>query len=158
MKLEFILNGRPTTLEVPGDRRVIDLLREDCGLTGSKEGCGSGDCGACTVLVDGQARLACLMLAAQLAGREVQTIEGLGSAEALHPVQEAFVAEGAVQCGFCTPGAVLAAVALLRDNPDPDRARIRTALSGNLCRCTGYHKIVDAVQAAARSRRKEAQE
>ncbi len=149
MKLRFTLNGRPVEVETPPDRRVVDLLRRDLGLTGTKEACGAGECGACTVLVDGRSRLSCLMLAAQLEGRRLTTIEGLGTPEALHPVQRAFVNHGAVQCGFCTPGMVLAAVDLLERNPAPSREEIRRGLSGNLCRCTGYQKIVDAVQAAA---------
>ncbi len=150
MRITFVLNGREARMEVRADRRVVDLLREDLGLTGTKEGCGAGECGACTVLVDGQARLSCLMLAAQLDGREVTTIDGLARGEQLHPVQEAFVEHGAIQCGFCTPGMVLAAADLLQRNPHPSRKEIRVGLSGNLCRCTGYTKIVDAVEAAAR--------
>ncbi len=149
MKIRFRLNGRETSLDAPPDRRVIDLLREDLGLTGAKEGCGSGECGACTILVDGRSRLACLTLAAQLEGREVITIEGLAKNGRLHPVQEAFIEKGAVQCGFCTPGMILAAVDLLADNPRPTRSEIRDGIAGNLCRCTGYQKIVDAVEAAA---------
>ncbi|MBF0475104.1 MAG: (2Fe-2S)-binding protein [Deltaproteobacteria bacterium] len=148
MKINFILNGREIELTVPSDIRVVDLLREELDLTGTKESCGSGECGACTILVDGQSRLSCLMLAAQLQGREVTTIEGLAGNEGRHPVQEAFVQAGAVQCGFCTPGMVLAAVDLLGHRPDPSRAEIREGLSGNLCRCTGYQKIVDAVEMA----------
>jgi carbon-monoxide dehydrogenase small subunit len=145
-----MVNGQERELEVAPDRRVVDLLREDLGLTGVKEGCGAGECGACTILVNGEARLGCLMLAAQLAGREVTTIEGLASPGQLHPVQQAFIDGGAVQCGFCSPGMILAAVDLLRRDPSPSRALIRQGLSGNLCRCTGYHMIVDAVEAAAR--------
>lgn len=158
MKTRFSLNGSTTQVEVPADRRVVDLLREDLGLTGTKEGCGAGECGACTILVDGESRLSCLMLAAQLQGRSITTIEGLASAGegTLHPVQEAFIEHGAIQCGFCTPGMVLAAIDLLRRNPDPNREAIRRGLSGNLCRCTGYVKIVDAVAAAARGVEPEA--
>ena len=150
MRLGFVLNGKPLTLRVAEDRRVVDLLREDLGLTGTKEACGAGECGACTVLIDGEPRLSCLTLAAQLEGREVTTIEGLGSGDGLHPVQQAFVEQGAVQCGFCTPGMVLGAAALLKRNPAPTAQQVRQALSGNLCRCTGYQKIVEAVLAAAR--------
>ncbi len=149
MKITFELNGRAVSIEAPPDRRVADLLREDLGLTGVKEACGAGECGACTILVDGQSRLSCLMLTAQLEGRRVTTIEGLADGDRLHPVQEAFVEHGAVQCGFCTPGMVLAGVDLLTREPRPDRRQIREGLSGNLCRCTGYHKIVDAVESAA---------
>ncbi len=146
MKIRFTLNGKEMLIHAPPDRRVVDLLREDLELTGTKEGCGSGECGACTILVDGEARLSCLMLAAQWEGRTILTVEGLSSEGSLHPVQQAFVEAGAVQCGFCTPGMVLASVDLLQRNPMPTRTEIREALSGNLCRCTGYQKIVDAVE------------
>ena len=149
MKLEFTLNGRKTVVETAPGRRAVDLLREDLGLTGTKEGCGSGECGACSVLVDGKVRLSCLMLAAQLEGKEITTIEGLADGASSHPLQEAFVRHGAIQCGFCSPGMLLSAAALLTENPDPTRADIREGLSGNLCRCTGYQKIIDAVDAAA---------
>jgi aerobic-type carbon monoxide dehydrogenase small subunit (CoxS/CutS family) len=150
LKISFTLNGKANQIDVPSDRRVIDILREDLNLTGTKEGCSGGECGACTILVDGESRLACLMLAAQLEGRSVTTIEGIASEDRLHPLQEAFVEHGAVQCGFCIPGMVLSAVDLLQRNPNPTRMEIRQGLSGNLCRCTGYQKIVDAVKAAAR--------
>ena len=150
-KLSFILNQKPVELETDSDRRVVDLLREDLGLTGTKEACGSGECGACTILVDGESRLSCLMRAGQLAGRVLTTIEGLADGQGLHPVQQAFVEAGAVQCGFCTPGLILGAVDLLRRNPRPGREEIREGLAGNLCRCTGYQKIVDAVERAAAS-------
>ena len=126
------------------------MLREDLGLTGVKECCGSGECGACTILVDGESRLSCLMVAAQLENREIITIEGVADGEKLHVIQQAFVDCGAVQCGFCTPGMVLAALDLLRRSPVPSREEIREGLSGNLCRCTGYQKIVDAVYGASR--------
>jgi len=157
LKISFNLNGSTTQVEVPADRRVVDLLREDLELTGTKEGCGAGECGACTILVDGESRLSCLMLAAQLQGRSIITIEGLAPPEdgTLHPVQEAFIEHGAVQCGFCTPGMVLSAIDLLQRNPAPDRNAIRRGLSGNLCRCTGYMNIVDAVAAAARKSKPE---
>lgn len=150
MKISFILNRKEIEIDAPPDRRVVDLLREDLNLTGTKEGCGEGECAACTILVDGESRLSCLMLAPQLRGRKVTTIEGLVSGEKLHPVQEAFVEFGAVQCGFCTPGMILNAVDLLRKNPNPTRTEIREGISGNLCRCTGYQKIVDAIEAAAK--------
>jgi len=143
-------------IDAPTDRRVVDLLREDLLLTGTKESCGAGDCGACTILVDGETRLSCLMLAAQLEGRDILTIEGLSRDGALHPVQNAFVEHGAVQCGFCTPGMALASVDLLNRNPDPTREEIRDALAGNLCRCTGYQKIVDSVEIAAVALRSKA--
>jgi carbon-monoxide dehydrogenase small subunit len=149
LTIRFTLNGVPVEVDAPDDRRVVDLLREDLGLTGTKEGCGEGDCGACAALVDGKSRLSCLMLAAQLEGREIVTIEGLAQEGLLHPVQGAFIEKGAVQCGFCTPGMIMAAVDLLRRNPRPTRDDIRRGLAGNLCRCTGYQKIVDAVEHAA---------
>lgn len=150
MKIEFELNGQPTTIETAADRRVIDLLRDDLQLTGSKEGCGTGECGACTILVDGKARLSCLMLAAQLAGCRVTSVEGLAASRDGALVERAFVEEGAVQCGYCIPGMEIAATALLRVDDSPSRTTIREALAGNLCRCTGYVKIVDAVERAAR--------
>ena len=151
MKVNFTLNGNSMSVETAPDRRVVDLLREDLGLSGTKECCGSGECGACTILVDGESRLSCLMLAAQLEGRTLLTIEGLAANGELHVVQQAFVDHGAVQCGFCTPGMVLATLDLLRRIPEPTREEVRRELSGNLCRCTGYQKIVDAVMAAARA-------
>jgi carbon-monoxide dehydrogenase small subunit len=155
MKIFFILNGSQTVIDVEPDRRVVDVLREDLQLTGTKEGCGSGECGACTILVDGESRLSCLMLAAQLEGKKVVTVEGLAAGGKKHPVQEAFVEHGAVQCGFCTPGMVVAATDLLNRNAEPGRIEIREAISGNLCRCTGYQKIVDAVEAAAKAMKNE---
>jgi aerobic carbon-monoxide dehydrogenase small subunit len=149
MKLSFELNGNETHVDTHGDQRVIDLLREDVGLTGTKEGCGTGECGACTILVDGESRLACLMVASQLAGTSVTTVEGLGLTPEGKLLQRAFAEEGAVQCGFCIPGMEMASMALLREEPEPTRERIRAGLSGNLCRCTGYVKIVDAVERAA---------
>lgn len=156
MLVRFKLNGREIEIDARPDRRAVDLLREDLGLTGGKEGCGAGECGACSILVDGVSKLSCLMLAAQLEGRTITTIEGLSAGEELHPIQQAFVSRGAIQCGFCSPGMVIAAVDLLQRNPNPERGEIRRALSGNLCRCTGYQKIVDAVEAAAREMRAEA--
>lgn len=155
MLIKFILNNEEREIDTRPDRRVVDLLREDLGLTGSKEGCGAGECGACSILVDGVSKLSCLMLAAQLEGRHITSVEGLSKEEDLHPIQQAFVSRGAVQCGFCSPGMVIAAVDLLQRNPQPDRTEIRRALSGNLCRCTGYQKIVDAVEAAAQEMRAE---
>jgi len=155
VKIRFVINGKQVDIESAADRRAVDVFREDLGLTGTKESCGAGDCGACTVLVNGETKLSCLMLAAQLEGTEVITIEGLSADEALHPVQEAFIEHGAVQCGFCTPGMALAAADLLARDSNPTRSRIREALSGNLCRCTGYQKIVDAVEAASQRMREE---
>ncbi|MCX5805616.1 MAG: FAD binding domain-containing protein [Proteobacteria bacterium] len=150
MKISFILNNQNIAIEADPRTRVIDILREDVHMTGTKEGCGAGDCGACTILVDGKNMLACLMLAPQLEGRHIITIEGMGTQENMHPLQKAFIEYGAVQCGFCTPGMVMAAAGLLTTNPQPDRTEIQESLSGNLCRCTGYLKIVEAVEEAAR--------
>ena len=154
-KISFDLNGSRVTVEADPSRRVLDVLREDLGLTGTKEGCRQGECGACSVLVDDVVKLSCLMTAAQLEGKNVVTIEGISDGEELHPVQRSFIEYGAVQCGFCTPGMVVAAVGFLKENPAPDRQEIREAISGNLCRCTGYQKIVDAVEGAARIMHKD---
>lgn len=149
MRLTFTLNGNEIQVEAADDRRVVDLLREDLGLTGTKEGCGTGECGACTILADGESRLSCLMVAAQLPGAHITTVEGMTAQADGALLQQAFVEEGAVQCGFCTPGMEMAALALLRQDDAPSRDTIREGLSGNLCRCTGYVKIVDAVERAA---------
>ena len=152
MLLEFTCNGKPVRVEAEGSLRALDLLRDHLGLTGTKEGCGRGECGACTILVDGRPVNACLLYAAKLAGRSVLTVEGLSGADGgLHPLQEAFLEEGAVQCGYCTPGMLLSAKALLDRSPHPGAAEIEEALSGNLCRCTGYIKIVKAVERAAQA-------
>jgi aerobic carbon-monoxide dehydrogenase small subunit len=145
----FTLNGKNVAIDVDPLRRAVDLLREDFRMTGTKEGCGTGECGACTILVNGESRLSCLMSAFQLEGSDIVTIEGMSLDGVMHPLQEAFIAHGAIQCGFCTPGMVMSAADLLRRNPKPTREEIREGLSGNLCRCTGYQKIVDAVEAAA---------
>ncbi len=145
MIIHFNINGRDTELEVHGDERAIDIIREGLGLTGTKEGCGTGECGACAILMNGRARLSCLTLAAQLDGATLTTIEGLGTANQPHPLQQAFAEHGAVQCGFCSPGMIVAATDLLARNPHPSRDEIREGLSGNLCRCTGYSRILDAV-------------
>jgi len=149
LALEFTLNGRPCRSQTPSHWTVLDLLRDGLSLAGAKDGCGEGVCGACTVLLDGQPIRACLVLAARLAGRSLVTIEGLEAA-ALDPLQDAFAKLGAAQCGFCTPGMILSARALLALNPAPSAHEVREALAGNLCRCTGYVKIVEAVLAAAR--------
>lgn len=149
-EIAFTLNGQPVRLAVPPDRRALDLLREDLGQTGTKEGCGTGECGACTILVDGEPKLACLLLAAQLEGHVVETVESLATTPPGRRLLDAFVAAGAVQCGYCIPGMEMAALALLRRQAHPDREAIRQGLAGNLCRCTGYVKIVDAVEQAAR--------
>ncbi|HLQ34894.1 MAG TPA: (2Fe-2S)-binding protein [Chloroflexota bacterium] len=149
MRLSFRLNGREINEDVPLNRTLLDYLRNDLDLLGANKACESGDCGCCIVLRDGQPVCSCLMLAVDAGGHDIVTIEGLAHGEQLHPVQRAFVEKWAIQCGFCTPGMVLSAVALLQDNPQPTEDDIREALAGNLCRCTGYAKIVEAVQYAA---------
>ena len=143
------VNGEEHTVLADTRDTLLDLLRERIGLTGTKEGCGNGNCGTCTVLVDGAAVNACLVLAREAPGRDIVTIEGLSSRGELHPIQRALVEHGGTQCGFCTPGIVLAAKALLDENPRPSEAQIRHAIAGNLCRCTGYDKIVDAILSAS---------
>ncbi len=149
MRIRFRLNGREVELEANADARLLDVLREDLHLTGTKEGCGEGECGACTVLLDGRPVASCLLLAPQADGCDVMTIEGLADGPRLHPIQQAFVDQGAVQCGFCTPGFILATYALLRENAHPSDEEILTGLEGNLCRCTGYSRILAAVRLAA---------
>jgi carbon-monoxide dehydrogenase small subunit len=152
MTIRFILNGEPTEVEIEPRRLLADVLRHQCGMYGVHLGCEHGVCGACTVFIDGETALSCLVLAAQVDGAEITTVEGLrGRAfgEELHPVQRAFHKEHGLQCGFCTPGFIMAAVDLLKWVPEPDEATIRSALSGNLCRCTGYVNIVKAVKAAS---------
>ena len=157
MIVSFELNGKDVHVETSSDRRAVDLLREDLGLVGTKESCGNGDCGACSILVDDKARLSCLTLAAQLQGRKVVTIEGVcGEDGRLHPVQKAFIESGALQCGYCTPGMVIAVIDLLNSNPSPSRNEIREATSGNLCRCGAYQKILDAVEEVVKDSKKEA--
>jgi carbon-monoxide dehydrogenase small subunit len=149
MLIEFTCNTEAVSVEAPPDMRALDFIRDLLGLTGTKEGCGRGECGACTILLDGEPVNACLVHAAKLQGRRVQTIEGLSAPDGgLDPVQQAFLEEGAVQCGYCTPGMILSAKALLARNPNPEVAEIEEALSGNFCRCTGYGKIIKAVQRA----------
>jgi 4-hydroxybenzoyl-CoA reductase gamma subunit len=147
--LNLNVNGRAHELAAPGSALLLDVLREQLHLTGSKQGCDGGECGACTVLVDGQPRLACITLAASVKGKKIETIEALAQAGRMSRLQQAFHEKLGTQCGFCTPGMVMAAEALLRREPNPSEAQIRDALSGNLCRCTGYVKIIEAVQAAA---------
>ncbi len=149
MQIRLTVNGKPFEREVDAETRLLDLLREGLHLTGTKEGCGEGECGACTVLIDGRPVNSCLVLAPQADGADVLTIEGVADGDQLHPIQQAFVDAGGVQCGFCTPGFIMSTYALLRDTPDPTDDEIRSALEGNLCRCTGYGKIVEAVQLAA---------
>ena len=145
-KLKFTLNGEPVEILVSADKTLLRVLREDIRIMGTKEGCEEGECGACTVILDGKAVNACLVPAVQLEGRNVLTIEGLSDGKSLHRIQQAFVDTGAIQCGYCTPGMVMSAYALLSENPNPDEDEIRSAISGNLCRCTGYQKIIDAVK------------
>jgi carbon-monoxide dehydrogenase small subunit len=147
------VNGEAHAVLADPRDTLLELLRDRLGLTGTKEGCGNGNCGTCTLLLDGAAVNACLVLAQEVSGRDIVTIEGMAKDGALHPIQEALVAHGGTQCGFCTPGIVLAAKALLDTNPDPSEAEIRHAIAGNLCRCTGYGKIVEAIAAAAARRR-----
>ena len=143
------VNGRSYDIAVENRTRLLDALRDQVGVTGPKEGCGTGDCGACTVLLDGKPVTSCLVLAVSARDKEITTVEGLARDGVLHPVQQAFVERGGLQCGFCTPGMLLSAKALLDENPRPTRDEIRFAMAGNLCRCTGYDKIVEAVERAA---------
>jgi carbon-monoxide dehydrogenase small subunit len=147
--ISLTVNGKEQELLVHANQTLAQALRYELGLTGTKQGCEVGDCGSCTVLMDGKPVNACLVLAVQAQSREITTIEGLSAGGVMHPLQEAFVENGAIQCGFCTPGMILSAKALLDQNPGPDASQIRSALSGNLCRCTGYHKIVEAVENAS---------
>lgn len=149
--LNFKVNGRKQQILVKTNRSLAQVLRDQLGLLGTKIGCGEGECGACTVLMNGRSVTSCLMLAVQAEGADIMTIEGLSvDGAALHPVQEAFIEAGAIQCGYCTPGMVLSAVALLRKHPEPTEEQIRVGLTGNLCRCTGYQKIFEAVLLASK--------
>jgi carbon-monoxide dehydrogenase small subunit len=150
VEISFTLNGRLLQLDVVPNMTLLDLLRDEIGLTGTKRGCEVGECGACTVLLDGRAVNSCLVLAPQVMGREVVTVEGLGHAGTLRPLQEAFLDHGAVQCGFCTPGMLMSAKDLLDHTAEPSGREIREAIAGNLCRCTGYQQIVEAIEDAAR--------
>ncbi len=145
------INDREVEIAVPPNRTLADMLRRDLGLTGTKKGCEVGDCGSCTVLLNGRPVNSCLVLAVQANGASVTTIEGVETDEGLHPLQQAFVDHGAVQCGFCTSGMILSGLSLLAHNASPDEMDVRTAISGNLCRCTGYQKIVEAIQAAGKA-------
>ncbi|MCD6382122.1 MAG: (2Fe-2S)-binding protein [Candidatus Hydrothermae bacterium] len=149
LTVNFTVNGKKVRLRVPANRTLLDILREDLGLTGTKRGCDTGECGACTVLMNGRSVNSCLVLAGEVEGAEIITVEGLGGEEALHPLQEAFLEEDAVQCGFCIPGMLMSAKYLLDRNPDPSEEEIREAISGNLCRCTGYIPIIRAIKRAA---------
>jgi aerobic carbon-monoxide dehydrogenase small subunit len=148
--LRFRLNGQPVEVPAGAARILLDLLREDLALTGTKRGCDLGTCGCCAVLLDGRPTLSCLTLARLVEGHSVETIEGISPKQGLSPVQSAFVQCGATQCGFCTPGFIVTATALLRDHPHPSRDEVVRAISGNLCRCTGYTKIIEAIEVAAR--------
>ncbi|MBW2340197.1 MAG: (2Fe-2S)-binding protein [Deltaproteobacteria bacterium] len=150
IKISFVINGKKEEREIPPNISLLKLLRDHLGLTGTKNGCEAGECGACTVLLDGRPVYACLVLAPKVDGKEIITIEGIGEEGKLHAVQKAFLAHGAVQCGFCTPGMILAAKALLDERPNPSRKEIEDAISGNLCRCTGYLQIVKAIEASGK--------
>jgi aerobic carbon-monoxide dehydrogenase small subunit len=151
LKIDFSVNGKSRTVDAYPMERLLDVLREQLHLTGTKEGCGEGECGACSVLVDGKIVNSCLVPVAQVAGTSIKTIEGVASGEQLHAVQQAFIECGGAQCGICTPGMVMAAVDLLERNPNPTEADIREGLAGNLCRCTGYMKIFDSVVRACQN-------
>ena len=148
-RIQASVNGEPVEFLASPTQTLLDALRDELGLTGSKEGCGSGDCGACSVMLDGALVCSCLVLAPEADGRQISTIEGMASGSVMHPLQQQFLEHAALQCGFCTPGFLVSAKALLDKNPDPSETEIRYALAGNLCRCTGYDKIVRAVQDAA---------
>ncbi|RDJ01858.1 (2Fe-2S)-binding protein [Rhizobium grahamii] len=156
--INLVINGRSHSLVVPANTLLLDLLRWEVGLTGTKEGCGEGVCGSCTVNVNGELVRSCLTLAVQVDGKSITTIEGMADGDTLHPLQRKFLELGAVQCGFCSPGLIVTADALLKSNSDPTEAEVRDALRGNLCRCTGYVKIIDAVLAAASEMRSHAHE
>jgi len=147
--VELTINGKKRKVETTISTRLLDLIRDDLRLTGTKEGCGKGECGACTVILNGELVASCLILAPQADGAVITTIEGIGSGGHLDPIQEAFIETGAVQCGFCTPGMILAAKKLLEENPHPTEEEIKRGISGNLCRCTGYQKIIDAIKLEA---------
>ena len=149
LTIELTINGKKRKVETTTSTRLLDLIRDDLHLTGTKEGCGKGECGACTVIMNGELVASCLILALQADGAVITTIEGIGSGGHLDPIQKAFVETGAVQCGFCTPGMILAAKKLLEENPYPTEEEIKRGISGNLCRCTGYQKIFDAIKLAA---------
>ncbi|MCX7961905.1 MAG: (2Fe-2S)-binding protein [Burkholderiales bacterium] len=156
VQLRLHVNGEAVEVSFPPYKTLLEVLREDLGLTGTKHGCELGECGACAVLVDGEPQLACLVLGLECEGRSVETVEGLAQGGTLHPLQAAFADLGAAQCGYCTPGMLMTAKALLEREPAPSRERIREAISGNLCRCTGYAQIVEAIEAAARAMRERA--
>ncbi len=153
--LRMRVNGKPVEIAVKPTWTLLHVLREKLGLTGTKKGCEQGDCGACTVIMNGKTVNACLVLALQAESKEIETIEGLGTPDSLHPLQESFIKNGAVQCGFCTPGMLMSASALLRENPNPSTEEIKRGISGNLCRCTGYIKIIKAIQNVSKQQNEE---
>jgi aerobic carbon-monoxide dehydrogenase small subunit len=150
-RIKFLLNGQQHELEVKPWRTLLEMIREDLKLTGTKEGCGHGECGSCTVIMDGKTVNSCLVPAVEADGQEIVTIEGLAEGDKLHPLQQAFVEQAGMQCGFCTPGMIISAKALLDKDPDPSEEAIREAMAGNFCRCTGYTKIIESIGAAAKA-------
>lgn len=154
-KIHFTLNGRPHELSVQPWKTLLQLIREDLKLTGTKEGCGHGECGSCTVLMEGKTVNSCLVPALEADNKEIITIEGLSEGETLHPIQEAFVNHSGMQCGFCTPGMIMSAKALLDSNPSPSEEEVREGIAGNFCRCTGYTKIIESISAAAKAMKGE---
>ena len=154
MKFKLYLNGQDCLVDTEPNRTLLDVLRTDLGLTGTKYGCGVGACGSCTVIIDGKAKCSCITLIGQTDGRQVETVEGLSEGERLHPLQESFVENHAIQCGYCTPGMLMSAKAFLDHHPSPSEEAIRVAISGNLCRCTGYKQIIKAIQHAANKAKK----
>jgi aerobic carbon-monoxide dehydrogenase small subunit len=158
MKFKLNLNGKECNVDTEPNRTLLDVLRTDLGLTGTKYGCGVGACGSCTVIIDGKAKCSCLTLIGQADGRRVETVEGLSEGERLHPLQESFVENHAIQCGYCTPGMLMSAKAFLDHHPAPSEEEIRVAISGNLCRCTGYKQIIQAIQRAASKIQKAGEE
>jgi carbon-monoxide dehydrogenase small subunit len=155
VEINFTINGEKVNKQVDPNKTLLKYIREDLDLTGTKEGCGAGECGACTVLVDGKAVNSCLMLAVEADGKEITTIEGVSDGYNLDPLQEAFIENAALQCGFCTPGMIMSAKALLKKNPTPNEDEVKSAISGNLCRCTGYKKIIDAIMDISKQNSKE---
>jgi len=148
-QVSIMVNGKSYKISTPPWRTLLEVIREDLGLTGTKEGCGLGECGACTVIMEGRAVNSCLVLATEADGKQITTIEGLAEGDKLHPIQQAFIDHGGLQCGFCTPGMIMSAKALLDGNPTPSEEEIRRGIAGNLCRCTGYTKIIESIKAAA---------
>jgi carbon-monoxide dehydrogenase small subunit len=151
MEIRFVLNGENIRVEVPANWTLLRLLRGKLSLTGTKEGCGIGECGTCTVLLEGIPVNSCLVMAPKVEGKKVETVEGLGTKDSLHPLQQAFIDHGAVQCGFCTPGILMSSKALLDRNPTPTREEVQDAITGHLCRCTGYRQIIEAVEGASKN-------